>query len=62
MGPVAGDKSTVPADHCGGLDDQHYASEPLPVEGTREHSQDGAIGWGELGAFDLSLEDEDLVA
>ena len=34
LGPVAGDEATVPAEHGGGLHDQHHIVEPGPVERT----------------------------
>jgi hypothetical protein len=60
--PVAGDKAAVPADHRGGLHDQHHAVELLAVEGTRQHAQDRPVCRGEPRPLDLPLEDEDLMA
>jgi hypothetical protein len=49
LGPVAGHKATVPADDRGWLHDQYHASQPLPVEGTREDGQDRPVCRGEPG-------------
>ena len=59
---MAGDEVTVPADHGGGLDDQHHATETRPVEGTRQHGQDRPVSGYESWPIDLSLENEDLMA
>ena len=61
LGPVAGDKASVPADHRGGFDDQHHAVETATVERTRKHRKDGPIGGCESGSLDLSLQHEDLM-
>ena len=62
LGPVAGDEASVPADHGGGFDDQHHLAETAPLEGTREHGEDGPVGGCESWSFDLSLQNEDLMA
>ena len=62
LGPVAGDETAVPSDHGGGFDDQHHGCESGPVEGGREHGQDGPIGGCESGTVDLSLQHEDLMS
>ena len=62
LGPVVGDQASVPADHSGGLDDQHGAVEPPTVEGTRNHREDRPVSGCESWSLNLSLEDEDLMA
>ncbi len=62
LGPVAGDETAVPSDHGGGFDDQHHGCESGPVEGGREHRQDGPVGGCESGTVDLSLQHEDLMS
>lgn len=52
----------MPADHSGGLDDQHLAPEPRPVEGTREHGQDCPVRRSEPGPIDLSVQNVQLMA
>lgn len=59
---MVGDEASVPADHGGGLDDQHDAVEPATVEGTRQHAQDRPVRRGEPRSLNLPLEHEDLMA
>ncbi len=59
---MAGDETPVPAEHGGRFHDQHHASESRPVEGSREHSEDGPVGRGEPGTLVLSLQHQDLMA
>jgi hypothetical protein len=59
---VAGDESTVPADHGLGLDDQHYLGQSGSCERGGQHGEDGAVGVGEAGPVDLALQYEDLMA
>jgi len=62
LGPVAGDEASVPADHGGGLDDQHHTAEACPVERTRQQGQDRPVRRREPGMLDLALQDQDLMA
>jgi hypothetical protein len=59
---MASNKASVPADHGGGLDDQHDGVEPAPVEGTRQHYKQDPICGGESWSLDLSLKDQDLMS
>ncbi len=52
----------MPADHGGRFDDQHHASEPRPIKGSRQQSEDGSVRRGEPGAVNLPLQHQDLMA
>jgi len=62
LGPVPGDESAVPAEHCVGSHDQQHLPEPAPVEHRGQHREDGSVGLGEPQPIDLTLQDQDLVA
>ncbi len=62
LGPVAGGEAPMPANHGGGLHDQHYGRETRPVEGARQHGQDRSVRRSEPGALDPALEHHDLMA
>ena len=55
LGPVAGDEASMPADHGGGLDDQHHPDQASPIEATRQHSEDHTICGCEFGPLELSF-------
>jgi hypothetical protein len=59
---MAGHEASVPADHGGGLDDQHHVSHPARAERTRQYGQECPVGWDESWSLGLPLEDEDLMA
>ena len=52
----------MPAEHGGGLHDQHHVGEAPPVDHRTEHSEDCAVGVGELCTADLTLQHVDLVS
>ncbi len=62
LGPVARDEPSVPADHGGGLDDQHHPVETAPVKATGQYRKYGPVGGCESGSLQLSLQNEDLMA
>ena len=59
---MAGHEAPVSADHGGWFHDQHHGCESVPVEGMRDHGQDGPVGGRESGPVDLSLQNQDLMA
>ncbi len=59
---MTGDEAPVPADHGGGLHDQHNLAESSTIERPREHSEHSSVGRCELRAVDLALQDQDLMA
>ena len=52
----------MPADHGGGLDDQHDPDQASPVKATRQHSEDHTNCGCEGGSLELSSQNEDLMA
>ena len=52
----------MPADHGGGLDDQHHRLEASPVKGPGQQGEDGSVGGSEARPIDLSLQNKDLMA
>lgn len=60
--PAPGDQTPVPAEHGGGLHDQHHVGEAPPVDHRTEHSEDCAVGVAELCTADLTLQHVDLVS
>lgn len=61
LGPVSGDKSAAPSDDRVWSDDEEHLGETPAVEHAGQHREDGPGGLGELGAFDLALEHDELV-
>ncbi len=58
---MAGDESSMPAEHGGGLDDEEHLAEPAALDGLRQHREDGSVGLGQPWPLHLALEDQDLV-
>jgi hypothetical protein len=59
---VAGDETTMPAQHGGGLHDQQHLRQPAPIQCLGDHGQDRPVRLGEPGPSHLALQHQDLVA
>lgn len=62
LGPVAGDRSTVPTDHGCWLHDQEHVVQTAAGEHGRKHGEDCPIDFSEPRSSNLALQDQDLVA
>ena len=62
MGAVTGHEAPVPAQHGARLHDQQQPGETAAVQGLGQHREHSPVGAGEPGPFDLTLQDQHLMA